>query len=182
MWKKFLKSLKLSESYVSMALGLLVVIVIGILLFNFFSGGRKNGSQAGQSQTEEKKEAQVALPATYTVAEGDTLWSISEKFFKSGYNWSDIAKENQLSNPDYLEAGQQLKIPKVEPILPLTGITEAATPSITGGSYTVVTGDDLWDIAVRAYGDGYQWSKIAQANNLVNPNLIHAGNVLTLPR
>jgi nucleoid-associated protein YgaU len=45
-----------------------------------------------------------------------------------------------------------------------------------------VKGDSLWKIAVRAYGDGYKWVSIAKANKLVNPNLIHSGNVLTLPR
>jgi len=48
--------------------------------------------------------------------------------------------------------------------------------------YTVVAGDSLWNIAVREYGDGYAWTKIATANNLINPDLIHAGNVLRLPR
>jgi nucleoid-associated protein YgaU len=40
----------------------------------------------------------------------------------------------------------------------------------------------LWTIAVRAYGDGYKWTEIAKANKLVNPNLIHPGNVFVLPR
>ncbi len=53
---------------------------------------------------------------------------------------------------------------------------------ITGATYEVVKGDSLWKIAVRAYGDGYQWVKIARENKLVNPNLIHPGNLLALPR
>jgi len=53
---------------------------------------------------------------------------------------------------------------------------------ITGTTYTVVRGDTLWDIAERAYGSGYKWVDIARANNLQNPDLIHRGNVFTLPR
>ncbi|MGA2968080.1 MAG: LysM peptidoglycan-binding domain-containing protein, partial [Candidatus Levyibacteriota bacterium] len=49
-------------------------------------------------------------------------------------------------------------------------------------TYTVKSGDYLWSIAIRAYGDGYQWVKIAKANNLTNPDLIFSGNVLQLPR
>lgn len=182
MWKGFLKNLKLSESYVSMALGLLVVIVIGILLFNFFSGRGKPEAPTPGVKTEEEQLAPVSLPTSHTVASGESLWLIAEKYFNSGYNWVDIAKENQLASPDFLEVGQILNIPKAEPILPVTGIGEGISSSITGASYTVVSDDNLWDIAVRAYGDGYQWVKIAQANNLANPDLIHAGNVLTLPR
>lgn len=53
---------------------------------------------------------------------------------------------------------------------------------IKGNEYTVVQGDNLWTIAERAYGDGYKWVEIARANKLDNPDIIHAGNKLTLPR
>lgn len=53
---------------------------------------------------------------------------------------------------------------------------------IDGTSYTVQKGDYLWDIAVRAYGDGYRWVDIARANNLSNPDIIHSGNVFAIPR
>ncbi len=188
MWKKFLKNLKLSESYISMALGLLVVVVIGILLFNFFTGrGKVNVGNLGGEKTQQgqQTEGTASLPTTYTVAEGDTLWSISEKYYKSGYNWVDIAKENNLANADFLEAGQKLTIPNVKPIAPETAAAPEALkkdPSITNSSYTVVEGDNLWNIAVAAYGDGYKWPEIAKANKLENPDLIFTGNVLTLPR
>ena len=48
-------------------------------------------------------------------------------------------------------------------------------------SYTVVSGDTLWGVATDQYGDGYKWVEIAKTNALVNPDLIHPGNVLTLP-
>ena len=54
--------------------------------------------------------------------------------------------------------------------------------SIEGNTYTVQKGDTLWDISVRAYGDGYRWVEIAEANNLANPDLIHSGNEFVLPR
>ncbi len=49
-------------------------------------------------------------------------------------------------------------------------------------TYIVVQGERLWDIAVKFYGDGYTWTKIAQTNNLSNPNTIHPGNTLIIPR
>ena len=50
-------------------------------------------------------------------------------------------------------------------------------------SYTVVEGDCLWNLAKRFYGDGSKYSIIYNANKdkIVNPNLIYAGQVLTIP-
>lgn len=124
----------------------------------------------------------------YTVVAGDNLWSIAEKQYKSGYNWVDIARVNKLSNPRIITSGQKLKLPKVEQKIATVSTQpkqEAAVQNatkITGDSYIIVKGDTLWAISVRAYGDGYQWKKIASANNLINPSLIHSGNKLKIPR
>lgn len=51
-------------------------------------------------------------------------------------------------------------------------------------TYTVVSGDSLWAIARRSYGDGGRWKNIYAANKSTvgaNPNRIYPGQVLTLP-
>lgn len=51
-------------------------------------------------------------------------------------------------------------------------------------SYTVVSGDCLWNIAKRFYGDGSKYTAIYEANKNViggNPNLIYPGQVLMIP-
>lgn len=51
-------------------------------------------------------------------------------------------------------------------------------------TYTVVSGDCLWNIAKKFYGSGAQYTKIYDANKGVvggNPNLIYPGQVLTIP-
>lgn len=128
----------------------------------------------------------------YTVETGDDLWSISQKFYNSGYNWVDIAKANHITEPGMIFAGNKIILPNVTPQAPtVTGVPpsgQATQPTIqpinqiSGTTYAVQKGDSLWDIAVRAYMDGYQWTKIAQANNLSDPNLIFSGNVLKIPR
>jgi nucleoid-associated protein YgaU len=40
----------------------------------------------------------------------------------------------------------------------------------------------LSKIAGRAYGDVYQFDKIAKANNITDPNNIEVGTVLKIPR
>ena len=166
-----------SESYISMALGLLVVIVVGVLIFNFFKAdtGEEKTSEGEVITGEEiEAESEASLPTTHKVIAGETTWLIAEKYFESGYNWIDIAEANNLQNPNYIEVGQELKIPEAEKRVP--------TAPITSESYTVAKGDNLWNIAVRAYNNGFAWTKIAEANNLVNPGFIHAGNILSIPR
>jgi nucleoid-associated protein YgaU len=50
-------------------------------------------------------------------------------------------------------------------------------------TYTVVSGDSLSKIAKREYGDAQKWQVIYQANRdkISNPDLIHPGQVLTIP-
>ena len=51
-------------------------------------------------------------------------------------------------------------------------------------TYTVKSGDCLWNIAKKFYGKGSDYTKIYNANKATigkNPNLIYAGQVLTIP-
>lgn len=175
-----------------MLIGVAVIIVAGILVINFLKS-RNTGTTLPTGEVSEQKEGPTIIRdgKTYHVVQsGENLWKIAETYFESGYNWVDIAKANNISESGFIEANQELLIPSVEPrkltvVAEPTSNTEIATKDATAiseSSYTVVKGDDLWHIAVRAYGEGYKWSEIAKANKLVNPNLIHPGNVLTIPR
>lgn len=61
----------------------------------------------------------------------------------------------------------------------LSGSSKPSTP--TQRYYTVVKGDTLWGIAKRFYGKGNQYPKIAKANNIKNPDIIHVGQKLLIP-
>ena len=179
----FLSQIKWGESYTSLFLGAVVVVVALVLVFSFIrSRNLLNHGQTGSTSTVAKEEAAKRLPKTYTVKAGDHLWSIAEKYYGSGYNWVDLAYANNLENPGTIYVGAKLIVPDVTPkTLTVVAPAQVQNP-ITGNTYTVVKGDFLWNIAVRAYGDGYQWVKIAKVNNLVSPNMIFSGNVLQLPR
>ena len=57
-------------------------------------------------------------------------------------------------------------------------VLEVVTPEVESQKYTVVSGDMLWKIAQKF---GTTWEKIAEVNNLSNPNLIFPGNVFIIP-
>lgn len=170
------------DSLVSLFLGIAVVVVIGVLIANYVRNG--GSAEISDKAAQEEASESATLPATHTVEAGETLWDIAEKTIGSGYNWVDIAKENNMANPDVVTEGTKLTIPKVEKKEPTAGSVSSESVEVKkpeSGKYTVQTGDSLWNISVATYGTGYRWSEIATLNNLDNPNVIHAGNVLQLP-
>ena len=64
-----------------------------------------------------------------------------------------------------------------------TGGAGATGGASAGQSYTVQSGDSLSKIAKQFYGDASQWKRIYEANRgtISNPDLIHAGQQLTIP-
>jgi nucleoid-associated protein YgaU len=155
-------------------------------------------SQVAKAQPKqiERQTNKKSAQKVYIVQAGDSLWKIAESEYKSGYKWVDIAKENKLADPSNIHRDDKLVLPSVSPKMvagaetqvsasPNTQMSNSNTQNdqkIMGNSYIVQKGDNLWTIAVRSYGDGYQWTKIAQSNNLASPGVIHSGNVLQIPR
>jgi LysM repeat protein len=72
----------------------------------------KATSSAEQAAVEGEKAAKSKV-RTYVVQTGDTLVSISKKFYQAPSRWKDIldANQNQLSNPDELKVGQTIILP-----------------------------------------------------------------------
>lgn len=199
--KQLLKTIKLNESLLSMLFGVVTVILIGVLIFRMYKANKPQiDLQAEKTQQVTEKVGNVAvevkedgkkypteLPESYKVEKGDHLWAIATKLYGSGYNWVDIAKENKLRNAGQITVGQELKLPKVavktiEKQATMAEKTPSPALKIEGESYSVVKGDNLWSICVRAYGDGYKWVEVAKVNDLKNPGYIEVGQVIKLPR
>lgn len=69
-----------------------------------------------------------------------------------------------------------------EPV-PLAETTENREDPPAPATYTVVSGDCLWNIAKKTLGNGARYTEIFDLNRdkISNPNLIYPGQVLTLP-
>lgn len=163
-----------------------------------------------ESELSQKGEAlgtQTEKTNAYIVKEGETLWSIAEKELGDPYRWTEIKDLNELSSSE-VEAGQVLLIPEgkvaqvnqtqttqkgKEETKKDTDVSntqgEVLADTAIGGTpatYTVESGDTLWSIAEKVYGDPYEYVEILKANpslgRLPNGNvLIHRGNVLDIP-
>lgn len=83
----------------------------------------------------------------------------------------------------YLKEYKKIKTKRATVTVATVKPTVRATPPAepAGRTYTVVSGDCLWKIAKQFYGNGADYMKIANANNISNPNLIYAGQVFTIP-
>jgi nucleoid-associated protein YgaU len=212
MWKKI--NSYLNEDTVSMLLGLLIVLVVGWAGFRFLQrqAGRIDVPGISDSQTTspvptqkedglaqadgkggEIKEVTPKIESqkmedgseVYQVKKGDYLWKLAQTKYGSGYQWKKIAQANKLSHPGVLEVGQKLVIPKAgNEVKVAIKSEEKNTKVIEGESYTVVKGDSLSKIALRAYGDSYAWTKIWQVNKkqIVNPSRIEVGMNIAIPR
>lgn len=211
---KIESNISTNQSKLSMVLGGLIILVVGILIFNYFNKGKSDLGPAQQIQQEELKQEDVSadqLPGKYTVKEEDTLFLIAEKYYQDGFKFNEIAKANNLADVNTIETGQVLSIPKLTDLQAMASVspqpaaspapeqspvaqttpTELGTggadttiwgPKIEGNSYTVAEGDWLSTISARAYGDIFAYQKLAETNNISNPDYIVPGQVIKIPR
>lgn len=88
------------------------------------------------------------------------------------YEWKDISPK-RIVLPEKKEEPAKTQEPE-----------RPGTPEQTSKTYTVKSGDCLWNIAKKFYGKGSDYTKIYNANKGKigsNPNLIYPGQVFTIP-
>lgn len=108
----------------------------------------------------------------HVVRPGESLSSIAAQH---GTTWQTLAELNHISNPNVIHPNQVLNLPGAASPTAPAPTTPAPAAAQT---YSVRSGDTLSSIAAQ---HGTTWQTLAELNHLSNPNLIHAGQVLTLP-
>ncbi len=97
---------------------------------------------------------------TYVVQQGDTLSAIAQKY---GTTYQELARINNISNPNYIQVGQVIKI--------------SSKNNITDRMYIVQAGDTLSKIA-KMYNTTV--GDLVAKNNISNPNLILVGQKIKI--
>ena len=114
--------------------------------------------------------------STVTVKSGDTMYSLARN---AGMSVSDLAKLNNISNPNLIFVGQTLQTSKQ--VSTNSNAGSASVPSQSSSAsvstYTVKSGDTLNAISSKT---GVSVATIASANGIKNVNFISVGQVLKL--
>ena len=167
------------ESYTSLILGAIIVIILGLLVANFFS--KRNQQIGSGEQTSQSQEAAMAPKANsdYTIRENDSLSKISEQVYGSQEYWPAVANVNNIANANVIWVGNKIKLPAKEEL-------DKTKTAMAQTTYEVKGGDTLFTIAEKVYGDGSKWVLLDRANGslrLANGNpLVYSGSTIVVPR
>jgi cell wall-associated NlpC family hydrolase/nucleoid-associated protein YgaU len=114
--------------------------------------------------------------SVHVVQPGDTLLQIA---LDAGTDTDTVVALNGLSNADVLSVGESIKVPAHPATAVAASAASTPTPASAASSYTVASGDTLWDIAQRF---GTTPEAIVQQNHLADQDHLSLGTVLSLPR
>lgn len=148
----------------ALIIGGLFILALVFAAYNYFSTGKdtQNEDMTDQEQIIDEEKGDLNGGGAKDTRNGDTTMKNDSKTADSTISMD--SEENMWEATNYNEG------------------------DIKGGSYTVKTGDTLWEIAEGAYGDGSMWTQVLGANQanigfLANGQqaLIVPGQVLVLP-
>lgn len=116
-------------------------------------------------------------PFTYTVQNGDTLFSIALKFDVSP---NEIVAANTLTDPNNVFVGQELLIPGYQPGgSGSAGGGGGSTASPGAPAIHIVQQGEVLSVIAEKYG--ITLDELVAANRIANPNLVTPGTQLVIP-
>src|SRR3989344_697398 len=180
-----IKRIEGSDQLISTMVGLVIVTVVmsagyyGVFMNKFNLDWLEPRVEIITDQTE-------SVYSQYRVLPGEGLSQIAEKLYGDPDLWQEIAKANNISDPNVIEVGTMLKISKATASPVATAST--AEKNEFGDfiqqpkTYVVVRGDYLSRISTNVYGRADRGNDILEANRetIKNPSVLEEGMVLTI--
>ncbi len=120
----------------------------------------------------------------YVIRPGDTLSEISQRELGTMHRMNEIVAVNAGLNANRLPVGVEIQLPTGKGPSGATRTNENTSQSAASsgkGRFIVGSGDSLWVIAQREFGDGSRWQEIARLNPAIDPERLTVGEVLVMP-
>ncbi|MFT8669589.1 MAG: LysM peptidoglycan-binding domain-containing protein, partial [Liquorilactobacillus hordei] len=106
----------------------------------------QSSNSSSSSSTSSSSQLSSGTSSTYTVKSGDSLWAVANKY---GLTVTKLKELNSL-NTNTIYIGQTLKVSsKATATSSTTNSNSSSATSSTKKTYTVKSGDSLWQIAVK---------------------------------
>ena len=147
----------------------------------------------GEAQTENASDTGVqgSIVREHTVAPGETLNLIAQRYFGSASAWKRIADANPNVNPDRLSIGTKLRIPvegaqvkaaaRTQTPVEASVVPAAAPAPATPEKYRIETGDTLCRIAEKFLGNANRYREIVEINPGLEPDRLFVGQEIRIP-
>ncbi len=123
----------------------------------------------------------------HIVKKGETLSEVAERYLGSRGQWQELARINNITNPNRLTVGTRLVIATAPNTTKPRSISESKVPVApkvaAARTATVGEGDTLSDIAKRELGNANRWHDLWSANKAIlpDPDRVTPGMILQLP-
>ncbi len=160
----------------------LVILIVSLMPASYVLARSSAPVPTFQSPTDTPSPPPSNILGHHTVRAGETLYCIARAY---GVDPAAIASTNGVVNPNLIYAGMVLAIPNVPKTLPpgrvcprQFGGTPPPPPPGCRWHHVVTSGENLYRISLHY---GVSMYAIAQANNILNLNLIYVGQTLCIP-
>lgn len=111
----------------------------------------------------------------HKIRTGDTFYDIAKHY---GIEISMIEKANPKVRPSRMRPGDNLLIPKIKEVPPFKSKSEKESQQDYSGTYTIKSGDTLWNIAKKF---GITVETLAEKNNLSINSPLQLNSLLKVP-